>query len=174
MERVKHYMLDTRHNGRMVVWAHNSHLGDDTYTSSPHQLNLGKLVKRAYPLSSISVGQYCYSGNVTAALNWGEVERVCTMNPASVRSFENIFHDVTIAAQKPVYCVDMRSTNFRNAIGKQRRLQRAIGVVYRSESELISHYYSSEIHRQFDILVWFDSTKPLIRYPVKCAKTMLR
>lgn len=160
-------MQDTRHNNRMVIWAHNSHLGDDTYTSSSHQLNLGKLIKKAYPDKSISIGQYCYSGDVTAAKNWGEKEQVFRINPANDRSFEHIFHSVTTVGQLPVYCLDLRNTHTQKALGKQRRLQRAIGVVYRPETELISHYNPSNITKQFDILIWFDFTKPLLRHPIQ-------
>ena len=160
-------MFDTRHNGRIVVWAHNSHLGDDSYTSSAHQLNLGKLIKKAYPDKSISIGQYCYSGDVTAAKNWGEKEQVFRINPANPRSFEHIFHAATSVGQLPVYCLDLRNINLQLSLGKQRRLQRAIGVVYRPETELISHYYPSDITKQFDVLVWFDNTKPLLRHPIQ-------
>jgi erythromycin esterase-like protein len=167
-------MADTRGSIKAVVWAHNSHLGEDTYTLSSHQFNMGKLVKKTYPSKSvISIGQYCHEGEVTAVSNWGEAERIFPVVKSNNRSFENIFHQVSTISKKPSYCVDMREPSIRDAMGSEKKLQRAIGVIYRPGNELVSHYYPSTIAKQFDILVWFDRTRALSRIPLKSAMKMV-
>jgi protein-L-isoaspartate(D-aspartate) O-methyltransferase len=43
-------------------------------------------------------------------------------------------------------------------LGKE-RLERAIGVIYRPETERESHYFQANLPRQFDEYVWFDDTR---------------
>ncbi len=38
-------------------------------------------------------------------------------------------------------------------------LERAIGVIYRPDTELQSHYFRAVLPRQFDEYIWFDQTK---------------
>ncbi|TAK83658.1 MAG: erythromycin esterase family protein [Betaproteobacteria bacterium] len=146
--------------GKVVVWAHNSHVGDAraTETGERGELTLGQLVRERYPGNSALVGMTTYRGSVTAASDWdGPVERK-RVRDALPGSHEDALHRVGI----PRFFVP-------SAALEDRRLERAIGVVYLPETERLSHYYHADMSRQFDALLHFDETRalePLDREPL--------
>lgn len=145
--------------GKVVVWAHNSHVGDARATEmgSRGELTLGQLVRERYPGNSTLVGMTTYRGSVTAASDWnGSVERK-RVRDALPESHEAHLHGVGL----PSFFVPATALD-------DRRLERAIGVVYLPESERLSHYYHAEMARQFDAVLHFDETRalqPLDREP---------
>lgn len=146
--------------GKVVVWAHNSHVGDARATEMGEhgELSLGQLVRERYPGNSTLVGMTTYRGSVTAASDWdGPVERK-RVRDALPDSHEDALHRVGI----PRFFVP-------SAALEDRRLERSIGVVYLPETERLSHYYHADIARQFDALLHFDETRalePLDREPL--------
>src|SRR5207247_1010301 len=63
---------------RVVVWAHNSHVGDAraTHMGQEGEWNVGQLVRQKYLRDSVLVGFTTYMGTVTAASEWdGPAER---------------------------------------------------------------------------------------------------
>jgi erythromycin esterase-like protein len=151
----------------VVVWAHNSHLGDARATEMGHggELNLGQLVRERYGNEAFSIGFSTYTGTVTAAADWGAPPERKRVRPGLRGSYENLFHAVGI----PRMLVPLRDHNEASDVLRQPRLQRAIGVVYRPHTERLSHYFEAHVADQFDALLHFDHTtavEPLEPTPV--------
>jgi erythromycin esterase-like protein len=152
---------------RVVVWAHNSHLGDARATElgAQGELNMGQLTRERFPGASLLVGFTTYSGTVTAASNWdAQVERK-RIRPALRDSYEALFHQTGV----PNFYLDLRTSSEVVAELTPARLERAIGVIYRPDTERLSHYFFARLPRQFDAVLHFDQTRavePLERTPV--------
>lgn len=153
---------------KAIVWAHNSHVGDAAATEHVDrgELNLGHLCRRHYGAKAYSVGFGTNTGSVLAAKGWGEEAEKMRLKPAQAGSYEALFH----ATGTPAFMLPLRSPK-RLALREElmpRRLERAIGVVYRPAAELMSHYFEASLALQFDEYVWFDETKalsPLLNQP---------
>lgn len=142
---------------RIVVWAHNSHLGDarETEMSRRGELNLGQLTRQASPDATVLVGFTTYQGTVTAASDWGGDAERKTVRPALPGSYEALLYQVPI----PDFYLDFsRHAAAREALTPA-RLERAIGVIYRPETERASHYFHASLARQFDALFHYDTTR---------------
>jgi erythromycin esterase-like protein len=142
---------------KVVLWAHNSHLGDARATAMGEagELNVGQLVRERYQQDAFLVGFSTYSGTVTAASDWGaphECKRVC---PALAESYETILHETAL----PAFLLPLRAESQAVQMLAKPRLERAIGVVYRPQSERISHYFTATLPAQFDALLHFDETR---------------
>lgn len=140
---------------KVVVWAHNSHLGDAraTQMGEAGEWNLGQLAREKYGAGVKLVGFTTHRGTVTAASDWdgpAEQKRVRTALP---ESFEALFHQVDI----PRFMLDLRAEAVRDHL-RLPRLERAIGVIYRPETERISHYFLAKLSDQFDAVLHFDET----------------
>lgn len=153
----------TRQRGepaRIVVWAHNSHLGDARATEMGEErgeLNLGQLTRQRHGRESFLIGLTTYSGTVTAARNWDEPGQVRRVRPALPDSLEELLHH---AAED--FWVDLRDDTPAVEALRSPRLERAIGVIYRPETERWSHYFHSRVSEQFDALLHFDETSAII------------
>jgi erythromycin esterase-like protein len=149
---------------RAVIWAHNSHLGDARATSMARigELNLGQLVRERFTSGCCSIGMTTHEGEVTAAHEWDEPAGLRTVRPSLSGSYERVFHDVGL----PVFIAPVSSPGLASALAGP-RLQRAIGVIYRPETERASHYFEAQLPRQFDVVVHVDRTRavePLERW----------
>jgi erythromycin esterase-like protein len=144
---------------RVVVWAHNSHLGDARYTQMGDmgELNLGQLVREDFRRNAVLIGFTTYTGTVTAASDWGEAEERKRVRPGLRGSYEDLFHDVKM----PAFWLNLRDDDRVHAELQERRLQRAIGVIYRPQTERASHYFHSALSNQFDAVIHFDETRAL-------------
>ncbi len=146
---------------RAVVWAHNTHVGDAAATEHVgcDESNFGHLCRRHFGARVYSVGFGTDHGTVLAARGWnGESERM-RLKPAQAGSFEQLFHDTGA----PAFMLPLRTPR-RLALREelsQRRLERAIGPIYRPGTESMSHYLEASLATQFDEYVWFDETKAL-------------
>jgi protein-L-isoaspartate(D-aspartate) O-methyltransferase len=146
---------------RAVVWAHNSHLGDAAATEmgARGEHNVGQLCRRALGPKAYLLGFGTDHGTVIAASAWDEPSEVKTVRPADPRSYEALCHQSAL----PAFLLPLR-TPARDAVREELlavRLERAIGVIYRPETELQSHYFAASLPRQFDEWVWFDETNAL-------------
>jgi len=146
---------------RIVVWAHNSHLGDARATdvATHGQINLGQLVREAYPPGeSFLLGFTTHAGSVTAADDWDLPPRRMRIVPSRDDSIERLLHD----ADDGRYALALREApaELREALARP-LLERAIGVVYRPDSERWSHYFRARVARQFDAVVHLDTTTAL-------------
>jgi protein-L-isoaspartate(D-aspartate) O-methyltransferase len=143
---------------KAVVWEHNSHVGDAAATEMGRrgEHNVGNLCRRAFHDDAYLVGFGTDHGTVAAARDWGEPMEVMTVRPAHPESYEWLCHDTEI----PAFLLALREP----ARGEVRqeleasRLERAIGVVYRPDTELASHYFAASLPHQFDEYIWFDRT----------------
>jgi protein-L-isoaspartate(D-aspartate) O-methyltransferase len=157
-------------DSRGVVWEHNSHVGDASATdlSAQGELNLGQLCREAFGERVFIVGFGTDHGTVAAASNWGEPMQVMQVRPSHPQSFERLFHESRV----PAFMLHLREP--RRAEVREEllppRLQRAIGVVYRPQTELQSHYFQASLPRQFDELIWFDETRAVTALPASHAR----
>lgn len=145
---------------KVVVWAHNSHVGDARATELGREgeLNIGQLARERHPGQVFLVGFTTYEGTVTAASDWGKPAQRRGVRPALAGSYEAAFH----ALQIPAFLLtlaDLESS--ARALLEVPRLQRAIGVVYRPDTERLSHYYHAQLAQQFDALIHIDHTRAL-------------
>jgi erythromycin esterase-like protein len=141
---------------KVILWAHNSHLGDARATemSSAGELNVGQLVRERYGKEAVLVGFLTYEGTVTAASDWdGPAERKA-VRPALRGSYEALLHD----EQNGNVLLDLRDQTLATRL-RQPLLERAIGVIYRPETERLSHYFHSSLPRQFDTVLYYDRTR---------------
>jgi erythromycin esterase-like protein len=142
--------------GKIVVWAHNSHLGDARATQMGErgEFNLGQLVRQRFKKETVLIGFTTYEGTVTAASDWdGPAERK-NVRPGHCDSFEGLFHEVDV----PRFYLNLRNTDISSPL-RDERLERAIGVIYRPDTELVSHYFSARLSDQFDAVLHFDHTR---------------
>jgi erythromycin esterase-like protein len=147
----------TRPGARVVVWAHNSHLGDARATEMGEggELNVGQLVREAYGASAVLVGLTTYTGTVTAASEWDGLAHRKHVRPALAGSYERLFHDV----QMPRFLLPLRTDSELAFTLSTPRLERAIGVLYLPETERRSHYFHARLPEQFDYVLHFDETR---------------
>jgi protein-L-isoaspartate(D-aspartate) O-methyltransferase len=137
---------------KAVVWAHNSHLGDARHTemSARGELNLGQLCRETYGSKMYSVGFGTDSGTVAAADDWDGPMKIKEVRPSHAESYERQFHE----ARVPSFLFPLNKEDALLAP----RLERAIGVIYRPQTEMASHYFQAVLPRQFDEYCWFDRT----------------
>jgi erythromycin esterase-like protein len=146
-------------DARVVVWAHNSHLGDARATemSKWGELNLGQLVRENYGEGAVNIGFTTYTGTVMAADNWDETGRIMKVRPGMRGSYEDLFH----REGEKAFLVPIRGYTENVRLLSEPRLERAIGVIYRPESERASHYFEARLAQQFDTVIHLDTTRAL-------------
>jgi erythromycin esterase-like protein len=142
---------------KAVIWAHNSHLGDARATQMGEygELNVGQVVRERYGRQAVSVGFSTYTGTVSAATDWDTPVELKQVRPGMAGSYELLFHQVGLAA---FYLNLTASTPAVEKLAEP-RLERAIGVIYRPETERVSHYFRAKLPQQFDALLYFDRTR---------------
>jgi erythromycin esterase-like protein len=144
-------------SAKVAVWAHNSHLGDARATDMGRrgELNVGQLVRERNGRDALLVGFTTHHGTVTAASNWdGPAERKY-VRPALVGSYEAAFHDTEIGR----FLLTLRKRDPMPQALLEPRLERAIGVIYRPDTERMSHYFYARLPDQFDAVLHFDETR---------------
>ena len=152
------HMFDTlvellEHGGpdaRAVVWEHNSHVGNAAATemSARGEHNVGQLARERFAADAYLIGFGTHRGTVAAAHDWGDPVEIMDVVPSHERSYERLCHD----AGTPAFLLHLRApveSELRRRLMEE-RLERAIGVIYRPETEMVSHYFHAELPRQFD------------------------
>jgi erythromycin esterase-like protein len=128
------------------------------------ELNVGQLVREKHGRSAVLIGQTTHTGTVTAATDWDAPAERKRVRPALKDSYEALFHEVGI----PRFQISLDKTSPLVSVLSEPRLERAIGVIYRPETERQSHYFYARLTDQFDALLHFDQTRavePLERTP---------
>jgi erythromycin esterase-like protein len=145
-------------HAKVVVWEHNSHVGDARATGmgARGELNVGQLVRQRYGAASLLIGFTTYRGEVTAASDWGAEAQRKRVRPALPGSYEELLHGVPV----PSYWVSARDESVAASL-RPHRLERAIGVIYRPETERQSHYFDAVLSEQFDAVIHCDETRAL-------------
>ncbi|UCI07065.1 protein-L-isoaspartate(D-aspartate) O-methyltransferase [Mesorhizobium sp. B1-1-8] len=169
-ETLEHLLEARGPDSKAVVWAHNSHIGDARFTEMGtirEELNIGQLCRERFGEQAALIGFGTDSGTVAAASDWDEPMQVMRVRPSHADSYERLCHDSGVSR----FLLDMdRDAALRHRL-LERRLERFIGVIYRPETELRSHYADVSLPRQFDAFVWFDKTKAVTPLGPEHART---
>lgn len=156
-ETLEHLLEARGPNAKAVVWAHNSHIGDARYTEMGivrDEVNIGQLCRQRFGDGAALIGLGTHSGTVAAASDWdGEME-IKRVRPSHSDSYERLCHDCGVSR----FLLDIKRDDTLRERLLERRLERFIGVIYRPETELRSHYADASLSQQFDAFVWFDET----------------
>jgi len=153
------HVLDARGlSAKAIVWAHNSHIGDARHTemgASRGELNIGQLCREYFGEHNVAlIGMGTHAGTVAAASDWdGELE-IKRLNPSHRNSYEHQFHDAGVQR----LLIDLSGDGAAVPALRRQHLERFIGVIYRPETELMSHYADASLPQQFDGFLWFDET----------------
>jgi erythromycin esterase-like protein len=143
---------------KIVVWEHNSHVGDARATAmgARGELNVGQLARQRYGGDCLLVGFSTYDGRVTAASDWGGPAERKHVRPALAGSYESLLHEVAV----PRFWLDTAARAVAEGL-RAPRLERAIGVIYRPQTERQSHYFEARLGEQFDAVIHLDRTRAL-------------
>ena len=141
---------------KIVVWAHNSHIGNAAATQSSEQgeINIGQLAKQHYNHKCLLIGFSTCRGEVSCADHWGDPVTTKIIQEPFSDSYEEIFHHVNYKQ----FLLDLRENNSATDLLLEPKLQRAIGIIYRPETERMSHYFYTSLPNQFDMMIHIDNT----------------
>ncbi len=150
------HILDAHGPGsKAVVWAHNSHIGDAHFTERGavrDEFNIGQLCREKFADAAFLIGFGTHTGTVAAASDWDGGMQVMQVRPSRADSYERLFHDA--GATRGLLEFRRDETLRRRLL--EPRLERFIGVIYRPNTELQSHYAEASLPQQFDGFLWFD------------------
>jgi protein-L-isoaspartate(D-aspartate) O-methyltransferase len=154
-ETLKNLLAFHGNDSKAVVWAHNSHVGNAAATemAARGEYNIGQLCRKEFGDQAYLIGFGTHSGTVATASEWDGPMEVKKVRPSLPDSYEQLCHATRLAR----FTLSLRGRGGRKGLGKE-RLERAIGVIYRPETELASHYFQANLPQQFDEYVWFDDT----------------
>ncbi|TMJ64574.1 MAG: protein-L-isoaspartate(D-aspartate) O-methyltransferase [Alphaproteobacteria bacterium] len=142
---------------KAIVWAHNSHIGDARYTDMGvvrEELNIGQLCRQRFGDDAALIGFGTHTGTVAAATDWDGDMEVKRVRPSRRDSYERLCHDAGVAR----FLLDLdRDEALRRRL-LEPKLERFIGVIYRPDTELMSHYSDASLSQQFNAYIWFDET----------------
>ncbi len=157
LRELAQFLERTRAGARIVVWAHNSHLGDARATEMGEggELNVGQLARERFGAQAVLVGFTTFTGTVTAATDWDGPAHRRHVRPALAGSYERLFHEVGI----PRFLLPLRTDLELASALAAPRLERAIGVIYAPQTERQSHYFHARLPEQFDYVLHFDETR---------------
>lgn len=157
LEVLANHLEDRRKQpAKIIVWAHNSHVGDARATEMGDrgEINIGQLVRETYDEKAYSIGFSTYEGFVSAATNWDEPVERKKVVPGLAGSYEAVFHQ----AKYDNFLLNLTGQPSLEHFLEVSRLQRAIGVIYRPETERYSHYFFTHLPYQFDSIIHFDKS----------------
>ncbi|KAF0973399.1 hypothetical protein FDP41_008103 [Naegleria fowleri] len=180
-EILKYYEKTYERQAKVVIWAHNSHVGDASQTDKINrigrEINIGRLCRENFPLQKVYIiGFSTYTGSVTAADNWNEDPQYKKVNPGMKGSIEELCFRATQHQGVDNFLLlfrDNSATAASSATGAsdividkelvealaKTREERAIGVIYRPHTERASHYFGAKVSKQFDALIHFNVTR---------------
>jgi erythromycin esterase-like protein len=156
LQALARHFEEQGHAAKIIVWEHNSHLGDARATQMGWggELNVGQLARERYGRETVLIGFTTSWGTVTAASNWDAPAERKRVRPALPGSYEDLFHETGLAK----FMLNLRSGT-QAAVLREPRLERAIGVIYLPETERQSHYFHARLSDQFDAVLHFDETR---------------
>jgi protein-L-isoaspartate(D-aspartate) O-methyltransferase len=144
-------------DAKAIVWAHNSHIGDARHTEMGvmrDELNIGQLCRQRFGGEAALIGFGTHAGRVAAASDWDGDMEIKRVRPSRPDSYEQLFHQAGVS--RCLLDLDADTPLRRRLL--EPKLERFIGVIYRPETELASHYAQASLPQQFDAFVWFDET----------------
>ncbi|WP_349573417.1 erythromycin esterase family protein [Azotobacter salinestris] len=158
-DTLRHLLEHRGPEARAVVWAHNSHIGnaDATAMGWAGEFNIGELSRTAWGRDAVLIGMGTDRGEVACANEWDEPMRIKQVRPSRPDSWEHLFLQTGIPASLTDWRDDAPIE--LRAVLSQTLLERAIGVIYRPESERQSHYFEAVLAEQFDAWIWLEETR---------------
>ena len=152
---------------KAIVWAHNSHIGDAAATemSARGEYNIGHLCRQEFGSGAYSIGFGTHTGTVAAASDWDGPMEIKEVLPSLEQSYEWLCHETG----RPQFMLPLRGPSAVE-VGRRLakpRLERAIGVIYRPQTELASHYFQAVLPAQFDEYIWFDESRAVTSFETK-------
>jgi protein-L-isoaspartate(D-aspartate) O-methyltransferase len=168
-ETLDHLLAWRGEGAKAVVWAHNSHIGNAAATdmgAARGEINIGQLCREVYGHEAMLIGFGTDRGTVAAASDWGGAMEIKNVRPSHRDSYERLCKDSGVGR----FMMDLREGRNAPEINtalSEPRLERAIGVIYRPETELASHYFDARLPAQFDGYVWFEETRALTPLPAQ-------
>ncbi|KAL4793541.1 erythromycin esterase-domain-containing protein [Aspergillus venezuelensis] len=164
VDTLKRLMKHKPPGSKAAVWAHNSHCGDARHTAMGkrrREVNIGQLCREAFGEENVAlIGCGTHTGTVAAASSWGADMQIMNVKPSMRESWERLAHDTGVDSFLLDLREDQMSREIREALHDEKtRLQRFIGVIYRPDTERVSHYSAADLVNQFDGYVWFDETR---------------
>jgi len=158
LDNLTHHLDRQLGDAKVVVWEHNSHVGDARATAmgARGELNVGQLARQRYGAECLLIGFTTYDGRVTAASNWGAAAERWHLRPALANSHEAFLHQVGMAS----FWLDTSEPVVRNEL-REPRLERAVGVIYHPQTERQSHYFPARLADQFDVVIHIDHTSAI-------------
>jgi erythromycin esterase-like protein len=147
----------SQENSRVVVWAHNSHVGNALATQMGRhgEFNIGQLCREHFGDEAVLIGFTTFTGTVTAASEWDGPAEHKAVRPALSRSYEMLMHQSGMGN----FLLDFHEHRELAELLRPMRLERAIGVVYHPETERQSHYFAASLPEQFDAIFHIDETR---------------
>ena len=167
-DTLNHLMEWRGTHAKAVVWAHNSHIGNAAATDmgqARDEINIGQLCRDKFGNDAALIGFGTDRGTVAAADDWDGPMKVKAVRPAHPESYEYLCRDAGIQR----FLLDLRKGRHEGlrSVLMRARLERAIGVIYRPETELASHYFDAHLPEQFDGYVWFEETRAIEPLPTE-------
>jgi protein-L-isoaspartate(D-aspartate) O-methyltransferase len=158
-ETLKNLLAFYGPDSKALIWAHNSHVGNAgaTEMAARGEYNIGQLCRKEFGDQAYLVGFGTHSGTVAAASAWDGPMEIKNVRPSLQNSYEQLCH----ATGHARFMLGLRGRSDLcgpSGLGKE-RLERAIGVIYRPETEMASHYFRANLPQQFDEYIWFDNTR---------------
>jgi protein-L-isoaspartate(D-aspartate) O-methyltransferase len=155
---------------KAIIWAHNSHIGNAAATEmfSRGEYNLGHLCRKEFGDLAYAIGFGTHTGTVAAASNWDGPMEIKTVLPSIPDSYEHVCHE----AGKQSFVLNLRRSSLEETPLRKPRFERAIGVIYRPDTELASHYFQAVLPEQFDEYVWFDETRAITPFETKALEDL--
>ena len=160
LDAIASHLQHRGRSGKVIVWAHNSHVGDSAamaHRTLRDEITIGHLCRTRHARDTVLVGFTTHGGTVTAASDWGGSAERKVVRPALPDSYEALFHRTGV----PSFVMRLDGLGEATAALHEARLERAIGVVYRPETERWSHYFDVRLADQFDAVIHVDQTRAL-------------
>jgi erythromycin esterase-like protein len=157
LEELAAHLDKRKGRSKIAVWEHNSHLGDAraTYMADIGEWNVGQLTRERFGSDAVLVGFTTYDGTVTAASDWDGPAEQMRVRPALPSSYEGLFHETGLAS----FLLMLDKNDTLGLRLRSPRQERAIGVVYRPDTERVSHYFEARLSEQFDAVIHVDRTR---------------
>jgi protein-L-isoaspartate(D-aspartate) O-methyltransferase len=101
---------------------------------------------------------------------WDGPMRTMSLRPAHPESYERLCHDAGVGA----FLLPLREPSREEVRAELTppRLERAVGVIYRPDTELQSHYFHASLPHQFDEYIWVDETRAVRPITITEARTL--
>ncbi|KAI0815276.1 hypothetical protein BC629DRAFT_1645253 [Irpex lacteus] len=176
---IAHHLGSTSESGskcadaKIVVWAHNSHIGDARATDMGKkrgEVNVGQRCRELFGHDNVfNIGFLSAAGTVTAAYEWDDPSQLMSLNKPLSGSIEDVLSnsadgDALVVVKRITdsengyprkYEVSRELTDFLNTT----RYQRFIGVIYRQRTEIPSHYSRCKAADQYDAIAIIQNSQ---------------